>query len=47
MNEIRDNMSDEIIPVGAVEIGEDGNVFTQQMSSEESSEKSIRKDGSL
>ena len=27
MNEIRDNMSDEIIPVGAVEIGEDGNVF--------------------
>ena len=27
MNEIRDNISDEIIPVGAVEIGEDGNVF--------------------
>lgn len=27
MNEIRDNMSDEIIPAGAVEIGEDGNVF--------------------
>lgn len=27
MNEIRDNMSDEIIPVGAVEIGEDGNIF--------------------
>ena len=27
MDEIRDNISQEVIPVGAVEIGEDGNVF--------------------
>lgn len=27
MNEIRDNMNQEVIPVGAVEIGEDGNIF--------------------
>lgn len=46
MNEIRD-ISNELIPVAAVEIGEDGNVFTQQTFSEGNSEKSIRKDVSL